>query len=476
MNILLCGIDLPHEQKTIVPLDLAYVKTFLQARAGVGNSFDFVQFAIQSFAYNPTFYQFQVKKSAHVIEEKNPDAAVFFLDNIIWSMAFYLGVFVDLAREVKKKNPHIAIGLQSYKVDSAAAKEILRKNTSIDFFIIGDPGIPLREAARKETWEDIPGIMCRKTFLCKPERARALSNNKRLDAMPSPYLVGNLDSYLPRRQVLLSTKQGCPGRCYYCFRSVKFTGVRFFSFERVMKELKYLAERGIKNAFVIDDCFAVSTAYLESFHFYVKKTFGRRGNPVSLAVMCRPEQLSERNIFLLQSINVSGVQIGLQSINEKVGYIFGRESSLGHIVKIMRLLREAGILAVQIDLIMGLPGDTFADFKRSLQFAFEAKPQSIQVKQLSLNPLTRFELNRRVYGIKLEVAQNKFAVPFVTATNTYSQRDMKRSHDYLVEFAKKNIHLGWKITTGYGRIFNVPGRRILETRRSILNNKGRGNP
>lgn len=475
MNVLLCGIDLPREQKTIVPLDLAYIKTFLQERADSRSHVDFVQFSIQSFAYNPTFYRFQIKKSARTIEENNPDTAVFFLDNAVWSMAFYLGVFVDLAREVKKKNPRIKIGLQSYKVDSSAAKEILKKNTSIDFFITGDPNIPLHKAIKKGTHKNVSGIMCEEKFTHDFKRNNpSINDNKYLDAMPSPYLAGNLDCYLSGRQILLSTKQGCPGRCYYCFRSVKFTGIKFFSFERVMKELKYLADHGVENAFVIDDCFAISTAYLESFQRKAKKTFGQHGNPVSLAVMCRPEQLSERNIFLLQSINVSGVQVGLQSINEKVGYIFGRESSLKHIVRIMRLLREAGISAVQVDLIMGLPGDTFADFKRSLQFALEAKPQSIQVKQLSLNPLTKFDLNRRDFGIKVESGQNKFAVPFVTATNTYSQRDMKRSYDYLVEFAKNNIHLGWKITTGYGRIFNVPGKKILETKRSILNNKGRG--
>lgn len=51
---------------------------------------------------------------------------------------------------------------------------------------------------------------------------------------------------------------------------------------------------------------------------------------------------------------------------------------------------------------MGLPGDSLEYFKKTVDYALELKPLSVQVKQLYLNPDTLFYNERRKYGIQLK--------------------------------------------------------------------------
>ncbi|MBN2875065.1 MAG: radical SAM protein [Spirochaetales bacterium] len=203
-----------------------------------------------------------------------------------------------------------------------------------------------------------------------------------LGALPSPWLDGTLDPVAWGGAAIELTR-GCPYRCAFCFESKGEGRLRRFPLERAAAELDRLeASGGVDEVFVLDPTFnADPRRMIEAI-----KTFREHGPGFRYLVELRAELLSAEQARALATIDCS-VQLGLQSSDPAVLATVNRTLDPALFAKKTRLLDEEGII-YGLDLIYGLPGDTLAGFRRSLDYALALGPNHLDVFRLAVLPGT----------------------------------------------------------------------------------------
>jgi radical SAM superfamily enzyme YgiQ (UPF0313 family) len=434
------------------PLDIAYVLAYLQKNVSD------LKITVLPVCADRRKKLSEYKKDVYQIQSFEPDAVIFFLDNILWSGMFYEGLAAQMGKQLKQLNSNLSIGFQSYKIRAERSVEELKKNPQIDFILRGEPETPFLDFCSKTDYRQMRGITYRsgKNILVNKDA----SPIKNLDTIPSPYLTGLLDSFVANRlrnfskkSFFLTASRGCPYRCHYCFRSVKFSAVRNFSSKCVVAEMRYLANKGAKELIFLDDTFIGFGKYFLGFLREYRKSFPDGKSPVAY-IMTRPELLTPEAIKNLAQINVKFIQIGIQTLNPAAQYLMGRPADFTPKVfqEIARNCKQAGI-ELHYDCVFGLPGDNLEYFKKTVEFAVSLHPWRLQIKQLYLNPDTLFEVNAKDYGIKSGKILPR-NVSYVKSSNGWKPAEIKKAFEFALAIQKKNPRIRFKIVSEYGYFNN----------------------
>ncbi len=212
----------------------------------------------------------------------------------------------------------------------------------------------------------------------QPIRARAMPD---LSVLPSPWLDGTLD---PARYggAALELTRGCPYRCAFCYESKGDARLRRFTLEGVRAELARLQEAGVEEVFVLDPTFNADNARMEE----AVRAMRAAGPDLRYYVELRGELVDRKQARLLASLDLSA-QIGLQSSDPAVLALVNRKFEPARFSKALRALEEEGVL-YGLDIIYGLPGDSLAGFKRSVDYALALGPNHLDLFRLALLPGT----------------------------------------------------------------------------------------
>lgn len=97
----------------------------------------------------------------------------------------------------------------------------------------------------------------------------------------------------------------------------------------------------------------------------------------------RPDCIDDATLTLLKKYGVTRVCVNPQSFNDKTLALIGRKHSAKDVIDKFALAKEYGFI-VNTDLIAGLTGETFEDFKHSIDIAVGLSPENITVHTLSL--------------------------------------------------------------------------------------------
>ena len=97
----------------------------------------------------------------------------------------------------------------------------------------------------------------------------------------------------------------------------------------------------------------------------------------------RPDVIERETLELLKKYGVTRICINPQTFNDKTLKIIGRKHTAEDIYKKFAMAKEFGFI-VNMDLIAGLTGESFEDFKFSIDKAVELNPDNITVHTLSL--------------------------------------------------------------------------------------------
>ncbi len=146
-----------------------------------------------------------------------------------------------------------------------------------------------------------------------------------------------------------------------------------------------------------------------------------------------PDSLTASKLRLLERCGVGRISIGLQSTDEKELSFLGRTHSFDDFLRVYSLL---GNFNVNVDLIYGLPAQSFEGFKRSLKKVVDLRPNHISLYPLEIHKNTSF------YG-NVEVDEN-------------SQRDI---YEKSVDFLEKCGYIHYEISNfclkGYQSLHNL---------------------
>jgi oxygen-independent coproporphyrinogen-3 oxidase len=108
-----------------------------------------------------------------------------------------------------------------------------------------------------------------------------------------------------------------------------------------------------------------------------------------ITVECAPGQLPDATLDALAQAGVNRVSLGVQSFIDREARETGRLHNRAVVMEDLRRLRATGIDNLNIDLIAGLPGQTFASWEESLQVLIDSGVPHASIYMLEVDEDSR---------------------------------------------------------------------------------------
>lgn len=111
-----------------------------------------------------------------------------------------------------------------------------------------------------------------------------------------------------------------------------------------------------------------------------------------VSLEANPATFKEKKADLFRQLGVNRVSLGIQSFDDQVLQILGREHSSKQAVEAVRILQQVGLSQVNIDLMFSVPQQTLEQWRASLRQATALQPQHISAYNLTYEEDTAFYL------------------------------------------------------------------------------------
>ncbi len=243
-----------------------------------------------------------------------------------------------------------------------------------------------------------------------------ISPSPDLAVIHSPYLDGIIDP-AEYEGALWELARGCPFKCAYCYESKGEKTVRLFPMERIKAELELFAKKKIPQVFVLDPTYNINKKRaVELLRLIAQKT------PDTFYYFEARAELMDRELAREFTRIPCALQIGLQSANEQTLKLVNRPFDKKKFCKGLSILNEEGV-TFGLDLIFGLPGESFGSFRDGIDFAISQYPNNLEIFCLSVLPGTDLYDRADSLGLIYE-SQPPY---HVIKTKEFTEEDMKRA-------------------------------------------------
>jgi putative oxygen-independent coproporphyrinogen III oxidase len=200
----------------------------------------------------------------------------------------------------------------------------------------------------------------------------------------------------------------CRSKCTYCnFASGVFPASEHTHYvERLLEDLKHAdswaEEMGADLPRTIDTIYfgggtpsLLEPALIARLFAAIRAGFNVE-NSAEITVECAPGQLADEAIEALVRAGVDRVSLGVQSFVDREAHVSGRLHNRLMVLDDLRRLRAAGITNLNIDLIAGLAGQTFASWDESVGVLIETDVPHASIYMLEVDVDSR--LGRELLG------------------------------------------------------------------------------
>lgn len=355
---------------------------------------------------------------ATAIVKSNPDIVAF--STYCWN----IDIVIDLAHCIKSINPNTIVILGGPEV-SYNSKELLEEYFQFDIIIRGEGEETFNQLIEilyiKEDLCNVDGITYRDLNCIVENKNRQINPN--LDLFPSVFLENGINLKDSDGEVAFETVRGCKFACSYCLYTKGLKYVRYYSDERIEQELKLiLLSPHIHMIWFIDPTFNAD----ENHAIKILKIIEKYNPHMPLAFELRAELLTDKLINQMSRVNVAEVGIGVQTSSDEINKNVHRLSDIEVINSTLAKLKKAiGKTCEQfdMDLIYGLPGDSYVNYKKSIEFV------------LSINARVFYQPLRIFHGTMLDKEKDKYNIKYnhrapynILCNDTYTIRDMQMSY------------------------------------------------
>ncbi len=338
-----------------------------------------------------------------LIISKAPDALGFSL--YLWNSLRSLFII----QEIKKKNPKIKIIVGGPEVTSETGYVL--NDPAIDIGCIGEGEITFIEIMQsilkgEKDYAGINGIFFKKSGKVVITGPRAPIDD--LNQIPSPFKLGFINP-VDYHQISYETIRGCLFKCSYCVNGL--IPMKYFSVERICEDLRIIMAGGSKKIRLIDSDFTMHPNFYEICK-RIKEL--NREKKLSFGISVYGGNLSREHIESMKEGNIVELEIGLQSIRPQTLRNIQRPSvDIGKLKTGLEIL-EKNKIDYSVDIIIGLPGDTIADLRKTFAIFKKEKIKKVSPFVLAVMPGTILKQEAKKYGI---VSQNK--PPYLLISSRY---------------------------------------------------------
>ncbi len=255
---------------------------------------------------------------------------------------------------------------------------VLRRISAIDCVVRGEGEFTLLEYLSADSLEEVAGLTFRRDgeIIRNPDR-RPIED---LDSLPFPayHLFPDLSCYdditeVPEewrgiRHAPVVSSRGCPHACIFC-SSADFwrshPAFRARSAANIVDEMEHLHHNlGVHYIRFFDDNFTASKKRVHA----VCDEILRRGLKVHWRAEARIDGVDREALEKMAAAGCHEIEYGVETGSPRVMARVGKKLNLRRVPEVARLTRKAGIRPKAF-LIVGLPGESRADFLLSLKIS-----------------------------------------------------------------------------------------------------------
>ncbi len=266
---------------------------------------------------------------------------------------------------------------------------------------------------QKLPWGNLTGI--RPTKIAYGMLEVGIDDEKILDYLDKKHFVSNEKSRLSidiakRERELLSGihYEGgyslyigipfCPTTCLYC----SFTSFAIGAYRRqvedyidcLIKEMDYVSKRYAHK--ILDSVYigggtptTLEAEQLDRLIGALKNRFDFSSVKEFTVEAGRADSITEEKLRVLYRHGVSRISINPQTMKQETLDIIGRRHTVEQVIEAYALARKIGFDNINMDLILGLPGETAEDVKNTIDRVTELAPDSLTVHSLAIKRASR---------------------------------------------------------------------------------------
>ena len=306
---------------------------------------------------------------------------------------------MDVVKYVRQNFPGIPIVTGGQQ--ATFRPEPIIQEGGVDFLVPGEGEFVMLDLVKHllglsdaKPLEEIPSLMYRKNgaIVTHPRAPRI----EGLDSIPLP----DRDAFDWQKypQWVIMTSRGCPFRCAFC-SSTSFWGntVRFRSAENVLAEMQQLVEKYKVTSFLIlDDTFTLNKPRLEK----ICQGIIDRKLPITWGCGTRTDQIDEKALGWLKAAGCVEISFGLETANPASLELIKKDVSVEQQRQGILLTKQAGLQA-RVSVMIGLPHESRAEIKNTLDFLIETEPNEIQIYPIMPYDGTTFHSEMDHLGITI---------------------------------------------------------------------------
>jgi hopanoid biosynthesis associated radical SAM protein HpnJ len=298
---------------------------------------------------------------------------------------------MTLARSFKQQNPDMLVGMVGPHV-TALPDDALAGGNCVDFVARGEFDYTVYEIARGKPYGDLDGISYKNggKIVHNPDRLPI----ENLDVLPSVLDVYRRDlpidnyyvGYLLHPYLAIHTGRGCYGRCTFCLWPQTIAGRKYRtrSPQVVIDEITRARDMfpGVKEFFFDDDTFTGKIGRAEEI--------ARGLAPLNITWSCSARvDVPEKTLGVMRQAGMRLVMVGLESGSDDILKNVKKGITTEQSRKFVRACKKLDI-AVHANFVLGLPGETRETIRRTIAFAKELDPDTLQVSIATPFPGTEF--------------------------------------------------------------------------------------
>ncbi|SHF19820.1 coproporphyrinogen dehydrogenase HemZ [Desulforamulus putei] len=176
----------------------------------------------------------------------------------------------------------------------------------------------------------------------------------------------------------------------------------------------------------------------------------------------RPDTLKEEILALLAQQGVTRLSINPQSMNQKTLDVIGRSHTVEDVYRAVEEARKYKFATINMDVIIGLPGETVQDVTRTVNSLLQLKPENVTVHALALKRASH--LKQRLAEFPLSEAGQAAAMWEETARGA-SRLGLEPYYMYRQKQMVGNLeNIGYALP-GHACIYNI---QMIEERQTII--------
>lgn len=263
----------------------------------------------------------------------------------------------------------------------------------------------------------------------------------------------------------------CPTTCLYC----SFTSYPICSWknkidqylEAVFKEIDYVSEAykdkildtvyiggGTPTTLEADELDRLITKVKSTFNFENVKEFTVEAG--------RADSITYDKLMVLKKHDVSRISINPQTMKDETLKIIGRRHTVDEVIKAFEMARQIGFDNINMDIILGLPGEMEEDVAYTVDEIKKLNPDSLTVHSLAIKRASRLQAWITENGI---ATLNNTDRTMEIAAKAADDMNMKPYYLYRQKNMSGNFENVGYATEGKEGIYNI---LIMEEKQTIV--------